>query len=316
MTRRTKFFAGLAAGAFVAILALSALGAWLDARGWHGDPELAKRLGYAAGSVFFALFLLLGFSLVPLMIRAFVVLQTRIGNGELAPIQALRAHERGVAYAIWALFGSGLAIATPVMLHDMFGMQFQLPVGKSAGVLVANVGMTLDEVRQRSSIPVLEGTLSELTGDRTVIGSPVFDFEIAGSPIRFARCRYYWMQTGGHGDPHIESINIGVSTQKLTRAELVEAHRSAQTQLVQDGWEAGHYNYKTPEQQALHGGITSSGRGYFWRKGGTLLRLVGKRMDDEAPGEDPETAGEWIQTVELGPANDSTYSNLEFSPAE
>jgi len=315
MSPRIKRFAILAIGSVLAMIALSAVGAYLDAQGWRPDPEHAERIGYAAGAVFFALFLLLGFSLVPLMIRLFVVLQTRIGNGELGLIRALAAHERGVAYGVWALFAAGLAIAAPVMLHDLLGVQFQLPVGASEGVLVANIGMTLDEVRQRSSIPILEGTVSGLTGDRTVIGSPVFDFAVAGSAIRFERCRYYWIQTGEHGDPHVESINVGVSTNKLTRAELVAANQRVQQQLENDGWQAGQYDFKTPEQQALHGGMTSSGHGYFWRKGETLLQLVGKRMDDETPGEDPESAGEWIQYVQLGPANSSTYSDLEFSPA-
>jgi hypothetical protein len=312
MSARIKFFAFLAVGSFVAMIALSVLGAILQSRGWHPDPEHPDRIGYIVGGVFFALFLLLAFSLVPLMIRLFVAGQGRIGNRERGLIQFLAAHERGAAYAIWALWGAGLAIATPVMLHDLFGVQFRLPVGKSEGVLVADVGMTLDEVRQRSSIQLPEGTLSSLTGDRIVIGSPVFDFEIAGTAIRFERCRYYWIETGEHGDLHVESMNIGVSTNKLTHAELVAANQRVQQLLEQDGWQAGQYNYKTPELQALHGGITSSGHGYFWRKGGTLLHLVGKRMDDETPGEDPETAGEWIQYVELGPSNSSTYSELEF----
>jgi hypothetical protein len=299
MSPRIKFFAFLAVGSFVAMIALSVLGAILQSRGWHPDPEHPDRIGYLVGGVFVALFLLLAFSLVPLMIRLFVSGQARIGNRELGLIQLLAAHERGAAYAIWALWGTGLAIATPFMLHDLFGVELRLPVGKSEGVLVADVGMTLDEIRQRSSLQLPDAIDSKLTGEHLVIGSPVFDFEIAGSAIRFERCRYYWIETGEHGDLHVESMNIGVSTNKVTRAELVAANQRVQQQLVQDGWEAGQYNYKTPELQALHGGITSSGHGYFWRKGGTLLRLVGKRMDDEKPGEDPETAGEWIQYVDV-----------------
>jgi hypothetical protein len=312
MSARIKFFAFLAVGSFVAMIALSVLGAILQSRGWHPDPEHPDRIATLVGGVFFALFLLLGFSLVPLMIHLFVVAQTRIGNGELGLIRTLAAHERAATWAVWALFGSGLAIATPVMLHDLFGVELRLPVGKSEGALVANVGMTLDEVRQRSSIQLPDAIDSKLTGEHLVIGSPVFDFEIAGTAIRFERCRYYWIETGEHGDLHVESMNIGVSTNKLTHAELVAANQRVQQLLEQDGWQAGQYNYKTPELQALHGGITSSGHGYFWRKGGTLLHLVGKRMDDETPGEDPETAGEWIQYVELGPSNSSTYSELEF----
>jgi hypothetical protein len=45
-----------------------------------------------------------------------------------------------------------------------------------------------------------------------------------------------------------------------TRAELVAAHARVQAQLTADGWRRGRYEYTTPEQQALHGGMTSRRR--------------------------------------------------------
>ena len=119
--------------------------------------------------------------------------------------------------------------------------------------------------------------------------------------MRFERCRYYFIVTGDHDDPHIEAISIGVSPETVTRAELIAAHQRVQSELRADGWESGRYEYTTPEQQQLHGGATSSGDGFIWRKGDTLLRLEGKRMDDEQPGEDEATAGAWLQLLELRP---------------
>lgn len=114
----------------------------------------------------------------------------------------------------------------------------------------------------------------------------------------------------------MEKVSIGVSPHKLTRAELVAAHIRVREQLAQDGWSAGQYNYRTLEQQALHGGVTSMGRGAYWRKGDTVLSLLGKRIDEEQPGEDPETAGEWIQTIDLWPRDDSIFKRLEFDEPE
>ncbi len=299
MSRRIKRFAILAIGSLVAMIALSILGYVLDAKHALDDPKIAEITGPAAGAVFFALFLLLGFSMVPLMIRLFVVLQTRIGNGELALIQALRAHERGVAYGVWALFASGLAIAAPVMLQELGGLRAS--VGASEGVLVARIGMSLDEMRRRSSLPIPEGTHSSLTGTTTLVAAPVFDFEVADTKIRFEQCRYYLIVTRDHDDPRIEAISIGVSPETTTRAELIAAHARVQAELAADGWQRGRYEYTTPEQQQLHGGATSSGDGFFWRKDDTLLQLAGKRMDEEQPGEDESTAGAWIQLLELRP---------------
>jgi len=309
MSPRIKLFAILAIGAVLAMIALSILGYLLDSKHVLDDPEVAKITGPAAGAVFFALFLLLGFSLVPLLIRLFVVLQTRIGNGELALVQSLRAHESGVAFGIWALFATGLAIAAPAMLRELGGLR--APVGASEGVLVARIGMTIDEVRQRSSLPLPDAVHATLTGTDTLVGSPVFDFEVADSAIRFAQCRYYFLVTRADDDPRIGAISIGVSPETMTRAELVAAHARVQAQLDADGWRRGRYEYTTPEQQALHGGMTSSGDGYFWLKGDTLLQLQGKRMDDPQPGEDEATAGAWIQLLELRPPE--SYEDLTFA---
>jgi hypothetical protein len=297
MTPRTKVFAVLAIGAIAAMIALAILGRFLDANHVLDDPAVAKRTGPAAGAVFFALFLVLGFSLVPLGIRLFVVLQTRIGNGDLWLVRGLRAHDNGVTYAFWAVFALGLAVALPVMLRDLFG--WRPSVGAAEGVLVARIGMPLDEMRRRSSLALSEGVVSSLTGSTTVAGSPVFDFEVADTAIRFERCRYYFIVTGDDGDPKIESMSIGVSPETFPRSELAAAHQRIQRALAADGWIAGFYAYDTPELQQLHGGMTESGRGFFWKKGDTLLHLQAKRMDDEQPGEDAVTAGQWIQFLDL-----------------
>ena len=70
-------------------------------------------------------------------------------------------------------------------------------------------------------------------------------------------------------------------------------------QLKAEGWLAGHEEYKTAENQQLHGGATRGPEGWVWLKNGTILNIDVKRMDDPVAGEDPATAGEWIQFIDL-----------------
>jgi len=309
MSPRIRRFALLAGGSFATMIALSVAGGIAESQHWLDDPVLAKRAESIVLVVSFGLFLLLGFSFVPLMVRLFVVGQTRIGNGEVGPIRWLRAHEVGFVRGVWAMYGLGLVIAAPAMLQDL---GFEIGPGESEGVLVARIGMPLDEVRQRSSLVLAEGIVESLTGRRTLIGSPVFDFAIADSTVRFEGCRYYFMTTGEDGDPRVEAISIGASPHTLTRAELIAAHQRVQQALVADGWRSGRYEYVTAEEQALHGGATSSGEGFFWLKGETVLEIQGKRMDDEQPGEDAATAGAWIQVLELRPP--AAFADVTFAP--
>ncbi len=225
-------------------------------------------------------------------------------------VRGMTRRENLRTYLFWTILALGVLIATPAMLHDAFGWSCRPRIGPSEGVLVARIGMSIDEMRRRSSLALAKGVESVLTGDTTVAGSGVFDFEVADSGTRFPRCRYYFIVTGNHGDPKIASMSIGISTEKVSRAELMAANRRVQDQLARDGWRTGRFVYATEELQQLHGGATESPRGFYWVKGDSLLRLESKRMDEERPGEDPETAGEWIQFVEL--AAPSSEPDLRF----
>ena len=72
--------------------------------------------------------------------------------------------------------------------------------------------------------------------------------------------------------------------------------------------------YRTPEQQRLHGGMTSSGEGSFWLKGNALVAFEPKRVDEEQRGDDPRTAGKWILALMISDREtSSTYKSLDFS---
>ncbi|HSW15457.1 MAG TPA: hypothetical protein VLI06_21595, partial [Solimonas sp.] len=233
-------------------------------------------------------------------------------------VRLLREHETGVILGFWGICALGLVIAIPAALLDgAFGREARQALaaqlrGESRGTLVANIGMTVDEVRAQSSLKLAEPIHDPTVDNLTLIGDQPFDLQLAGSGMRFPGCRYYFITTGYRGDPQIAAMSIGISPQSVRREELVAAHQALQQALRADGWRAGRYVHRTEEELQLHGGQTSSGEGYYWRKGATLLQLAGKRVDEQQPGEDAASAGEWIQYLELRPADSD--DRLEFDP--
>ena len=315
MSGYIKFFAITALVAFAAIILLSAAGHVLASRAPGQAPDALKPIAPYLGGVFFLLFLVLGFSLVPLVLRAFIVMQTSIGNADLWIVRGLRDHERGITYGVWGMFTLGTLIAFPVMVKDLLGKDLLTSLAGrrvSQGALALDIGMPLADVRKQSSLKLVAESRGGLTSQGRLIAEVVFNFQIAGSGLRFEGCRYYWIHTDGKDDSRISEVSVGISPQKMTRAELVEAHKRVQQRLRDDGWQSGAIHYRTPEEQQLHGGATSTGRGYYWARDGTVLQLQGKRVDEERRGEDPATAGEWIQVIEMRPRSYSGYSRVEF----
>ena len=269
----------------------------------------------------FAVFLAMGFSAMPLMLRLFLAGQHRLGNAAHPLVRLLGEHETLIVVGFWSMCVVGLAIAIPVAIKDGFfgpGAVAWLEntlAGKSRGVLVANVGLTVEEIRRRSTLPVAEAGPNRLTGSTNLIAEVVFDLEIAGTGMRFERCRYYFIVTRPRGDLHVESMNVGVSPGARTRAELDEEMASTRERLSADGWAMGRFVYRKPDEIALHGGKTSEGEGFYWLKGEALLHLEPKRVDDEQRGEDPRTAGRWMLAVHVSErSKSSSYDRLEFTP--
>jgi hypothetical protein len=262
----TRTWAFTFGGALVMTILLASVGKLLE-EGKTVDQRAALQL--PAMIIFFTLFLVMGFSGLALMVRLFVAGQRRIGNEAHPLVRFLGAHETGIILGFFALCLAGLVIAIPAAISDgFFGKEAQLWLdalfrGRAKGVLVANVGMNLDDVRRRSTVTVPEGTRFAPTGSRTVAANIVFDFEIADTAMRFPECRYFFLVTRNHDDPRLESMNIGISTRALERAEFDEFRRRVQERFRVDGWASGRFVYRTPEQQALHGGVTSSGEGSF-----------------------------------------------------
>ena len=247
------------------------------------DAKIAERGAQAAMLVLFCFF---GFACIGLMIHVFTVMQvTGIGNGQVPMIRFLRDHEAPVTFAAWGFLGLGTLIAMPFALHDI---GFRLPL-RSRGVLVADIGMTLDEVTSRSTIKMHMRNGSDLA-----IEDVVFEFRIGDSGMRFPLSRYYWIETRPN-DRHVYRMNIGITPEKMSKADLDAFQHTLQVQLVADGWMPGHYVADSEETVHMWGGRRTSQDGRYWLRRNTVLSFERKRMDESKPDEPPDAGNtSWI----------------------
>jgi hypothetical protein len=82
-------------------------------------------------------------------------------------------------------------------------------------------------------------------------------------------------------DPRISVLNVGITPRKMPNRELEAFRRATPEQLSADGWMPGHYLADSEETVRLWAGQRTSGDGRYWLKGGTLLSMETKRMDEE-----------------------------------
>jgi hypothetical protein len=245
--------------------------------------------------VFFTLFVLFGFSLIPLMVRIVLGAQVAFGNANVAPVRAAIDHSYWIVGCIWALMAAGLVVALPAAIRDgFFSNDSASSSGDAAaekaaaeaiarmptqGTLVAAPGMEIRQMRAESTLRIRSGSSSSLFSGARFGGAAIFDYRIAGSRIVFQRCRYYYITTYTHAPDRIEAINVGISPEKLTRPQLNAAESAVRARLKNDGWRLADDR--------------------VWTKRGVVLDLRSRRLDDPVTGEDSALAGEWMEYVEL-----------------
>ena len=301
MTLRTNVI--VCASLFAALIGSAILGNILQGA---GVAPLAGTTRYLAMFAFFALFLACGFSAVPVIVKTVIAAQTRAGTDA----GALARHQNAIIYVLWGLMLAGSAIAIPAaIMGGMFGDAPRQTIqrvfeGSSLGTLTAAPGMSLDEMTGRSTI-----TLNLQYARTAIAGKGVFEFAVPDSSIRFPRARTYFITTRDDDHQKINVVNISTSPEKGSRASVDAADAALRGELVRDGWRAGHEEYRTPESQRLHGGEKAGPEGRQYLKGGIVFSINCNRMDEAQPNEDPATAGEWIQYIELWPAD--SYPGFE-----
>ena len=59
-------------------------------------------------------------SIPPVLVRALIDAQRRLGNSEVAAVRFLERNERGVVRLMWIVWALGALLAAPFVIHDLF----------------------------------------------------------------------------------------------------------------------------------------------------------------------------------------------------
>lgn len=172
--------------------------------------------------------------------------------------------------------------------------------GRSAGTLVASVGMALKDVRQRSSLKLggsFDGGGIQLTAEEIL-----FDLEVAGTGVRIDRCGYYALRTQGK-DWRVEEVEVYVTRKNLSRAAVDAAAATVHQKLAADGWMRGGSKSRGPDDPSA-----------YWLKNDVLFMTQRFRTDenDKQPGEDPRTAGRFFLIVRVSSLDRYEWLHLTF----
>ncbi len=302
---RTHIFIFL--GLLAAVILLGILGNLLAAAGFQPQLDQAQ---LPLRVLFLGLVMAMAFAFVPVMVLAVTGFQTRIGNDKVPTVGLVVRRRAAIVWALWALLAAGIGVALPAAIRDGFltdgGTAPAVPLPPSEGTLVAAPGLSIAEMRTQSTLKL---QASDASG-APLMGGGVFDLRIAGTDTVLRNCRYYFVSTLSKDPSRIEALSIGTSPSKLPKAALATADAVLGRQLLTDGWRPGHETYETAENQQLHEGATTGPEGRYWLKNGIILHVDSRRMDDPAAGEDPASAGEWIQFVDLW--QEADFPNRKF----
>jgi hypothetical protein len=288
---------------FAGLIGLAILGNVLQTAGMK---PLEGRASIVALSLFFALFVAAGMSAIPVMVKAVLGVQERLGNQNAPVIGGMIRHQAAIVWMLWSVILAGTVVAIPAMIaNGFFGAGSQQSIqqtinaiaeGPNLGQLSARPDMSVADMVKQSTMKI-----DTRYARSAIAGGGVFDYAIPGTGMVFPHARYYFITTHDKDPGRIRWLTVGTSPHKVSRAELDLQDAALRTRLIKDGWLAGHEVYRDEQDQTLHGGATEGPEGRSWLKDGMVLDIEGKRMDEEKPGDDPKTSGEWIQFIEVWP---------------
>lgn len=306
---------------FAAIVALAVAGNVAQS---YGVPRPPPPFLLLLQIVFLVLTLALGLSFIPLMVKFVLQGQIWAGNQDRPFIKTMIDHQNSIIWLIWGIIFAGLVVAVPAAIKGgLFSDAASggAPADASAdgpwlGTLVARPGMIIAGMTDQSTLKT-QRVSNSYTGQSTIAGGGgTFEFEVAGTGFKFEGCRYYFISTYTHDPERIEAISIGTSRAKLSRTDVDKENAQLRARLAAGGWLAGHEEYRSDEDRRLHGGHTQGEDGWLWLKNDTTLHIMNRRMDDPLAGEDPATAGEWIQYVDLREKkNEPNMERYVFAPS-
>jgi hypothetical protein len=100
----------------------SIVGNILESKGILNAATIGAKGIIAWKLAYFVLFCVMAFAFVPVVVRLFISLQIKIGNGEFFLIKFFQAHEQAIVYGFWIFmvigFGIIFALARDDILKD------------------------------------------------------------------------------------------------------------------------------------------------------------------------------------------------------
>ncbi len=227
-------------GLFAAIIVMAVIGNALHDMGYLSDSSAAQ---LTAKVVFFASFLAFGFSCIPLMLKLVLAGQVAIGNGEVGIVRAVAAHQTAIVIGFWLFCLLGLAIALPIAIRDGFISEpASAALGPSKGTLLVEPGMSVDDMKRRSSLQI-KGSPDSVFAAGGVFNVTVGD---TGLTFRGPLLLHHHLQQGSRAHRHDVHRHF---KPKGSRAELEAANAALRVRLAAGNWLAGHELYRDEQDR-------------------------------------------------------------------
>ena len=106
----TKTYLIILGSSFALMVIGSIVGNILESNGTLSAEKIGPRGIAAITAAYLALFCVMAFAIVPLVIRLFIVMQLKSGNGEFVFIKWFQANEQAVVYGFWSMMVIGICI--------------------------------------------------------------------------------------------------------------------------------------------------------------------------------------------------------------
>lgn len=232
----------ISGGLFLLMLLMGWGGTALESFGVLKDPQ---RLQTPMRIIFFTIFIVFAFSLIPTMVKGFLAGQASVGNADKSLIQFIDRHQVGIIWGFWIIWIAGFVVALPTMIQSGFftnlgdatapdrDSEIAREIARTPvhGTLVAAPGMKVDEMIRGSTLRISKRPLPAVPTEQVYSGGAIFNFRVAGTGIEFSRCRYYFVTTHTRDPSRIEAINVGTASAKMTRAQLDTANAALRARL-------------------------------------------------------------------------------------
>ena len=202
----------ISGGLFALIIAMAIVGNAIQASGIVKHPEALQT---PMKIIFFTLFIVFAFSLIPTMVKAFIAGQGAIGNADKGPIKLIERHQLAVIYGIWGIWILGFAMALPTMIRSGFFTDLGGGSTSSTGTNDSDAEIA----KQIASTPV-QGTLVAVPGMTIRVWFQATKPGVYELPLGYPMLKAIYEVAGGiPGGKKLKAVVPGGSSCPLLKAD-------------------------------------------------------------------------------------------------